>query len=155
MPRQPQHTGTPEKRAAFLQALSETCNVKRSCELANVPRRTVYNWRAEDPAFADQFDEAKSMGGDALEDEAVRRASEGIDEQVFYQGECVGTVKRYSDTLLIFLLKGAKPELYKDRVAAEVSGPGGQQLSDTDRAVRIASIFAEIEKRNTDNFAGE
>ena len=37
--------------------------------------------------------------------------------QYEYQGSQVGTVRRYSDTLLIFLLKGRRPEKFKDRVA--------------------------------------
>ena len=55
------------------------------------------------------------IGADALEDEAVRRAVDGVDEQVFYQGKACGVVRKYSDTLLIFLLKGRRPERYRDR----------------------------------------
>jgi hypothetical protein len=35
---------------------------------------------------------------------------------VFYQGIQTATVRKYSDTLLIFLLKGRKPERYRERV---------------------------------------
>jgi hypothetical protein len=35
---------------------------------------------------------------------------------VFYQGQQFATVRKYSDTLLIFLLKGRKPERYRERV---------------------------------------
>jgi len=41
-----------------------------------------------------------------------------------YKGQAGGTVKRYSDTLLIFLLKGLKPEVYRERL--EVRGTLGQ-----------------------------
>ena len=43
---------------------------------------------------------------DALEAEARRRAVEGVRKPVFYQGVICGWVGEYSDTLLIFLLKG-------------------------------------------------
>jgi len=59
---------------------------------------------------------AAEIGAEALEDEAVRRGHEGWGEPVFYQGQCVATVRKYSDTLLIFLLKGRKPQRYRERV---------------------------------------
>ena len=38
----------------------------------------------------------------------------------------VGMVTKYSDLWLIFLLKGIRPEKYKDRVANEHNGRDGQ-----------------------------
>ena len=40
-----------------------------------------------------------------MEDEAVRRAVEGVPRPVFYQGQIVGAVQEYSDELLIRMLK--------------------------------------------------
>ena len=57
------------------------------------------------------------------EDEAVRRAHDGVDEPVFYQGKACGVVRKYSDTLLIFLLKGRRPEKYRDRPSHAVGVP--------------------------------
>ena len=34
---------------------------------------------------------------------------------VYYQGKEVGQIRKFSDTLLIFLLKGARPETYRER----------------------------------------
>ena len=51
-----------------------------------------------------------------LEREARRRAVEGVEEPVgFYKGEPSAYVRKYSDTLLIFLMKGARPDKYRDR----------------------------------------
>lgn len=140
---------TPEKEIAFLAALSATCSVTRACEAAGLGRMTVYDWRKADPDFATAWDEAKRLGADVLEDEAVRRAHDGVDEPIFYKGDCIDTVRKYSDTLLIFLLKGAKPDVYKDRVQSEVSGPGGGpiELDDATRSARIASLLAAAETR--------
>ena len=42
---------------------------------------------------------------------------EGVEEPTgWYKGEPGGFIRRYSDTLLIFLLKGLKPEVYRERV---------------------------------------
>lgn len=114
-----------KQRADFLEALSETGNVTESAKMANVSRRTIYNWRAADEDFAKAWNDAAELGCDALEDEATRRAKDGVDEPVFYKGEECGTVRKYSDTLLIFLLKGRRPDKFKDRISNEVSGPGG------------------------------
>lgn len=108
---------TPEKKAAFCAALvASGGNVSRACQAIDVARLTAYRWREEDPEFAADWDKAKAAGLDALEDEAIRRAFEGIDKPIVHQGFITDTVKEYSDTLAIFLLKGGKPEKYKDRV---------------------------------------
>jgi hypothetical protein len=57
------------------------------------------------------------MAAEALEAEAIRRGFEGVEEPVgWYKGQPGGYITRYSDTLLIFLLKGALPNKYKDRM---------------------------------------
>ena len=42
----------------------------------------------------------------------MRRAREGVEEPVFQGGLCCGHVRRYSDLLLIFLLKSRRPHRY-------------------------------------------
>lgn len=78
---------TPEKAAAFCAALAETANVGKSCKAVGIGRVMAYAWREEDPEFAAGWDRALSIGITALEDEAIRRAHEGIDEPVIYQGQ--------------------------------------------------------------------
>ncbi|MDE2100504.1 MAG: hypothetical protein KGL39_24885 [Patescibacteria group bacterium] len=80
----------------FLRALSESGNVTASCKEAAVGRMTVYELREADPEFASDWDNAIDMSIDELEGEARRRAMAG------------------SDTMLIFTLKGLRPEKYRD-----------------------------------------
>ena len=49
-----------------------------------------------------------------LEDEAQRRAT-GFEEDVYYKGQKVGTVTKYSDKLMEILLKANAPEKYRER----------------------------------------
>ena len=71
------------------------------------------------------FEEASEDAADSLEAEARRRAVEGVEEPVgWYKGQAGGVVRKYSDTLLIFLLKGRRPELYRERF--EHSGPSDE-----------------------------
>lgn len=112
---------TPEKKAAFCAALVVTGgNVTQACKAVDIDRTTPYTWCEEDPPFAKAWDRAKQIGCEVLEDEARRRAFEGCDRPVFYQGDECGVMREYSDTLAIFLLKGGMPEKYRERV--ELSG---------------------------------
>lgn len=62
------------------------------------------------------------MATDALEAEARRRAVDGVPEPVFHQGKKCGTVKKYSDRMLEILLKGHRPEKFREKVDMNHSG---------------------------------
>lgn len=94
-------------RNLFLKSLASTGNVGLSVEAAGIGRSTVYEWREKDGTFAKEWDTALADASDVLEAEARRRAVEGTQEPVFYQGVKVDTVRKYSDLLLIFLMKAA------------------------------------------------
>lgn len=113
---------TPEKLTAFCAALAETCNVGKACAAVGVSRYTAYKWRKVVPDFAEAWDEAMKAGVLGLEDEAHRRAFEGTDEPVWHQGAQCGTVRKYSDTLAIFLLKAHAPEKYRENSKVEFNG---------------------------------
>ena len=113
---------TPEKLSAFCAALAETCNVGRACAAVDIARQTAYKWREDIPGFAAAWDRAMAVGVSALEDEAHRRAFEGVDKPIVHQGVVMSTTKEYSDTLAIFLLKAHAPEKYRDRVEQRVTG---------------------------------
>lgn len=115
---------TPKKRLRFLEHLKNTANVTLSARLVGVSRRTVYNHRAADPGFASAWDTAVDEAIDLLEAEARRRAVDGTDRPVYQGGELVGYVRGYSDTLLIFLLKGHRPEKYRERHHVNVDNNG-------------------------------
>ena len=131
---------TDKKRLLFLACLKDTGgNVSRACEVSGIARQSLYDWRLADPVFAKQWDDAVEFGTDQLEQEARRRAYQGVDEPVFYQGEECGAVRKYSDTLLIFLLKGRRPDKYRERVQIDVN-----QL-DSEIEQRLASMAAGSE----------
>lgn len=87
--------------------------------MVGIDRKLHYKWLDvdEDGSYREAFDAAMDTAADRLEEEARRRAVEGVEEPVgWYQGEPGGYVRKYSDTLLIFLLKGARPQKYRERV---------------------------------------
>lgn len=124
-----------KRQADFIEKFCECASIMKACRLSKMPRRTIYDWFKTDAAFKAKYDEAAIEAIGTLEDEAVRRAHEGVNKPIFQGGKKVGTVKEYSDTLLIILLKARAPEKYKDRFAGELSGPGGKPIQ-TERVVK-------------------
>jgi hypothetical protein len=118
---------SPKKRA-FLAAVARTGNVTISAEIADVARSAHYQWLEADPVYAAAFEDAMEQAAQRLEAEARRRAEEGVEEPVFYKGKKCGVIRKYSDTLLIFLMKGAMPDKYKERTSTELTGAGGKDL---------------------------
>lgn len=104
------------KKERFVLALAKTGNVSEACKTAGIGRKTAYRYREDDPEFASAWNEALDEAADALEGEARRRAVTGTLKPIFHKGAICGKVREYSDTLLIFLLKGARPERYRERV---------------------------------------
>lgn len=100
---------------AFLTALSNTGNVRAACTAAKVGRSTVYDRREAAEAFAAAWAEAIEQAADMMEAEALRRAVHGVQEPVYYKGKVVGHVLKYSDVMLIFLLKAARPAKFRER----------------------------------------
>lgn len=113
---------THKKRAIFLASLSECGNVTKAAEAVGVNRVYLYEVRAEDEAFKKQWEEAAKLGALRLEDEARRRAIDGWEEPVWHKGKRCGKVRKYSDTLLIVLLKAHHPDKYAERNKTEHSG---------------------------------
>ena len=102
-----------------------------ACEAAGYARRSAYEWRAADEAFASTWDEAVEEGTDQLEDAAIKRAKDS------------------SDTLMIFLLKARRPDKFKDRAKVEHSGPNDgpieiNDVTDLDRAKALAALMARM-----------
>ena len=117
-PSNPAHSPSHEKRQAFLEAYALVGNVSDAAKHAGVSRRVHYEWM-NDEQYADQFHHAQEQAADRLEREAVRKATAGIEKAVWYKGEQVGTERHYSDVLLIFLLKGMRPEKFRDNYGAQ------------------------------------
>jgi hypothetical protein len=88
---------------AFLSVLRDTCNVRASCQAAGISRQAAYDYRDKDKAFRKQWADAIEDGIEVLEAAARQRAMS------------------ISDTLLIFLLKAHRPEVYRDRYEVKIN----------------------------------
>jgi hypothetical protein len=122
-------TRTTAKRwPKFISAIAATGNVREAARTAGVDRVAAYRKRWREPEFAAKWEEAELLAVELLEDEARRRAHDGVDKPIYHQGKRVDVVKDYSDTLLIFLLKGAKPTKYRDNAAWQQLGADGKPV---------------------------
>jgi hypothetical protein len=117
-------TRTGAWKSVFLDALAKLGNVTSAMNAAKVDRPTVYRHRKIDQSFAAKWRSALREAGDVLEAEAWRRAVDGVTEPVAIAGQRE-EVQKYSDTLLIFLLKGNKPKKFRENLRHEVTGANG------------------------------
>ena len=99
-------------KSRFIRQLATSGNVTASAESAGVARHTVYEWRKHDPVFASKWEDALAIAVDALAMEARRRALDGVEEVRYFQGEAIGTIRKYSDQLLMFLLRAYDPQTF-------------------------------------------
>ena len=127
-------------REKFLEVLAESCNVSEAARAAGVNRSTPYDWRAADPEFAAAWEVAEQVAFDRLEREAWRRAVDGVDKPVTFQGVITDTYKEYSDRMLEILLKGHRPEKYVEKLRAELTGKDGGAIQ-IDQVQRDADAF--------------
>jgi len=110
------HTWTPALEQRFLAALAESANVRQAARRIRRSPTPCYARRKRDAAFAEAWDAAMETAMDTvLEPEAIRRATEGVERTIYHDGQPVGVERHYSDTLLIFLLKGWRPDKYTER----------------------------------------
>jgi len=112
-----------DQKKRYLAAVGRVGTLTAGCKAARVSPHTVYQWRELDDAFVFAEREARNRCADELEAVVYRRA------------------KNRSDILAIFLLKGMRPEKYRDRIGVEHSGSIG---TDNELDVRIAARLAEV-----------
>ena len=125
----------------FLEQFALSGNQTLSLRPLGVHRTTVKRARDADPEFEEAYQDAKEGATDLMVAEARRRAVAGVRDPVIYQGQqqyvrgsdgelrlddrgdpIPLTIRKYSDTLLIFLIKGARPGTYRDNVSVKHSG---------------------------------
>ena len=132
---------TPKRdwKPAFIEVLRTTGNVTLAAQHAGQSRNQVHDVRQRSKRFAAQWDNALEEATDLLEAEARRRAFTGIDKPVFYKGKVVGSTKKYSGPLLMFLLEAHRPEKFRD--GGKVEQPGATDVDvDRDMEKRIERL---------------
>jgi hypothetical protein len=103
---------TAARKAKFIDALRKTKEIAKACEAVGISRYAALRHRRNDEEFARQWEEVFETAVDQLEQSALDRAINGWDEPVFYCGEVVGYVRKFSTALTIFMLKSWRRDRY-------------------------------------------
>jgi hypothetical protein len=131
---------THQKKRAFLNVFAALGGINKTCAALDVDHSQHYYWLKTDQAYAQAFEEAKRLAAHTLEEEALRRARDGVTRTVYHHGVPVGEERHYSDVLLIFLLKGMLPEKYRESRQERAST---QTISDLLKAVLLEMATRE------------
>ena len=148
------------RSSVFLKCYQETGSIARASEAAGICRDQHYRRLRKDKKYAAAFAEATEVAIGVLEEEALRRAVYGVEEPVVFKGKFTydkvkgkdGRMKRsdqplairkYSDSLLQFLLRGARPERYRERY--EHTGPAGGPIESKLEVVFVDATTATRE----------
>lgn len=126
------------RQLRFVAALAKTGNVESAALEARLDRAKLEEARRIDQTFSGEWEAAEKAATRTLEHEAWRRAVDGVPEPLIVEGKVVRddhgrpvSIKRYSDTLLIELLRASRPKqrmFWKDAFHSR-------------RTKRLASIF--------------
>ena len=136
---------TKHRKKAFLDAYSNLGNITAAAEVANVARADHYLWVKDDPQYLADFAAAEETAIQVMEREAHRRAVLGVEKPVYQGGHLVGSVQEYSDTLLIFLLKGKRPERYRERFDIQLSPSETMKRIAAEAGMEPEQLMAEAE----------
>lgn len=113
------------RKKRILDAIAQGASFAKAAEAGGICRQNLWAWRQADPEFDRAVKEAVETGTDRIEDEALRRAVEGVNKPVFQRCKVVGYVTEYSDRLLEMLLRARRSEKYRERYDHSHSGPDG------------------------------
>lgn len=149
---------TDKLAAEICERLSAGETLRSICRDERMPKwQTVYQWMEGNGDFADRIARAREVGFDAIAAEALEIADEEPecitgDGGTRRDGGYIAWQKNRVWTRLQLLAKWS-PQKYGDKTSMAVTGADGGpvQISDADRAARVAGILAVAAQRRADD----
>lgn len=122
--------------------LAATANVTAAARAAGMCPQSAYNLRNRDAGFYKAWIGALTEGYERLEMLLLERAMHGLEEDVWYRGEVVGSKRRHSDAVALTLYRAhretvkrwappTKSDDIRERLTAKFAAMK-QRLSDDD-----------------------
>ena len=110
---------TAARKLQFLDHLAQKGNVRAACRRVGLSREAAYRLRRRHEEFARGWAAAMVLAHDVGKAVLATCAIDGIEEQIWYRGELVGTRRRFDTRLLLAHLArldavAAKPEAQRD-----------------------------------------
>ena len=109
------HDGwTHARQRAFIEALADTGSVHAACKAVDMSQPGAYYLRRQPGAesFAAAWQAALDLGVQRIEDTAMDRALNGVEEPLYSYGKLIGSRTRYNDRLLMFMLRNRAPDRF-------------------------------------------
>lgn len=137
------------RQARWLALYAFTINPVDAARFAGVAPSTAVTWAGQDPVFAQVRDEARLDVGRSIEAEIHRRAIEGVEEPVYQGGKLVGTVRKYSDQLLIRMAQAHLPAYRTGGAPVGATDPTADAAARREQLLKISEdpeLRAALEK---------
>lgn len=148
VPRHAMHNGwTADRQRGFIDALASTGSVESACRSVGMKSGGAYRLRRAPGAdgFRAAWAAALDLGVQRVEDVAMDRALNGVEQPVYSYGKLVGTRTAHNDRLLMFMLRNRAGERFGGNV-----GPNGNlhagKLNEL-KAQWRAEYEADLERR--------
>jgi hypothetical protein len=154
------HDGwTPARRTQFLDHLAHDGSVRTACSRVGMSREAAYRLRRRDALFTRGWDMALVLARQVSAEVLANRAIDGVEEDIWYRGELVGTRRKYDSRLLLAHMArldklaenpGAEDDAGRfDEILALVGGepvpPGFERLDDGMPPERESHIAIAVE----------
>lgn len=138
-----------ERQRQFIELLAETGSVRAACRRMGVGEHHIYKLRRHPAAesFRRAWEQALDCGIARIEDAAMDRALNGVEQPLYHQGQLVGTRTVHNDRLLMFLLKNRAPR----RFSAESPARGPDAIERMKLARLKQEWRAEWERENNED----
>ncbi|MEZ5682235.1 MAG: hypothetical protein R3E14_13180 [Erythrobacter sp.] len=106
----------PEVQRAFIEALADTGSVAAACRMVRRSTHGAYHLRRQEGAeeFAAAWQAALDLGMQRIEDVAMDRALNGVEQPVYSYGKLVGTRVVHNDRLLMFMLRNRSADRFAE-----------------------------------------
>ena len=149
---------TLERKVHFLDRLSVHGNARAACRAVGLSAEAAYKLRRRDAQFARGWAAALVLARENGLQVLGERAIEGIDEEIYYRGELIGTRRRYDSRLLLAHLArldqladeetaGVDAGRFDELIACIAEGDGDELPPARDAYVEEAATIAEQEQR--------
>ena len=125
-----------ERKLRFLDRLAARGNVRAACAAVGLSRDSAYTLRRRDALFARGWAAALELARERSAEVLADKATEGIEEEVWYRGELVGTRRRFDARLLLAHMARL------DRMAEETEG---HAAADAARFDELLACIAGVE----------
>ena len=121
---------TPSAMDRVLEVLRDGGSITDACNAVNIKPSTLRYWRINDKQFDVACQDAMDCYTDILEKEVYHRALNGVQQEVFHDGEQVGTKTIHDNNLLVKALSARRPDLWgTSNKKLEVSGSINSQTT--------------------------